>query len=290
MNAVLLIGGRGTRLRTLYPDRPKALVPVAGRPFLEWQLEWLARGGVRQVHLAAGHLAEAVQAWLRTRGAPRLRLGDHVCAVSFSAEPEPLGTAGGLRFAAETVAGDPLLVCNGDSLLPHLDFQGLEKCHRQFSKGWKKRRPDFQGLEKSRKKIPNLGTSASLPPLATLAVTRIEEAGRYGTVEFDADGLITAFREKADRRAGWVNGGVYVINRAVVGLIERGRPLSLETDVFPALAREGRLKAFPCDPPLLDMGTPEGLRATEAWLRAHARPGRGKPAPRGSIAGWKAER
>ncbi len=131
---IILCGGRATRLAVLWPDRPKALVPVAGRPFLEWQMEWLARGGVRRIHLAAGHRGEMVIEWLhdwlsRTDSGPDM--------ITCSIEPAPLGTGGGLRYAADRVEGDPVLVLNGDSLLP------------RFS--------DFQPWTPSSNKVPTLG-------------------------------------------------------------------------------------------------------------------------------------
>jgi NDP-sugar pyrophosphorylase family protein len=239
MQAVILCGGKGTRLSTLYADRPKILVPIAGRPFLMWQLEWLARGGVTDVHLAAGHLADVLQKWMAENSCG-LRL-------TISTEPAPLGTGGGLKFVEPHLVADPFLVLNGDSLMPRLAFQALEKQHAAFSNPWK---------------------SAGA---ATLAVTRIAEAGRYGTVEFDAARRITAFREKASRSEGFINGGVYLMDRALLAAIEPGKSISIETDTFPALAAAGRLQAVEFPQPLLDMGTPEGIRAMENFLAAEPR-------------------
>ncbi|MFC1452305.1 sugar phosphate nucleotidyltransferase [Verrucomicrobiota bacterium] len=227
--AVLLVGGKGTRLSGLHPDCPKALVPVAGRPFLEWQLAWLRQGGVRRIHLAAGHLASELEEWLSKDLCPGMDF-------TISVEPACLGTGGGLRFAESYVLTDPFLVLNGDSLLPELSFADLVEHHRSGAVS------------------------------ATVAVTRIRDAGRYGTVEFDGTGHITAFREKAERTGGWVNGGVYVVTRTVLSGIEVGGSVSLETDVFPALARGGAIRAFAVGPPLLDMGTPEGIRVMEEYL------------------------
>jgi len=98
-------------------------------------------------------------------------------------------------------------------------------------------------------------------------VAPIADAGRYGTVEFDAQRRVTAFREKAERTAGWINAGVYLAERALLERIPAGRPVSLETEAFPALAREGQIAAFPVEPPLLDMGTPEGLREMDLYLQ-----------------------
>ena len=227
--AVILAGGLGTRLRSLYPDRPKGLVPILGQPFLARQLDWLRRGGVTHVHIAAGYLAELIAAWARP-----------LAGVSVSAEPQPLGTAGGLKFVEPHLSSDPFLVLNGDSLLPRMDFQGLEKAHRDSSK------------------------------VVTIAITHIEKAGRYGTVEVEAD-VLTAVREKANHEDGWINAGIYLMNRSVMAGIAPGRNLSLETDIFPALAADRRIGAFRIEGPLLDMGTPDGIKAMEDWLAAHPR-------------------
>jgi len=227
IQAVLLCGGRGTRLSMLYPNRPKALAPVAGRPFLEWQLDWLARAGVTRIHLAAGHLAAQLEDWAATSG----RAG-----LTVSIEPQPLGTGGGLKFVEPYLHGDPFLVLNGDSLMPELDITALLAAHRD--------------------------THAPV----TLAIAPIEDAGRYGTVETGADGVISAFREKTPCAEGWINGGVYVVSRAVLDLIPAGQALSLETDIFPRFVAERRLRAFRSRPPLLDMGTPAGLAAMTRFL------------------------
>ncbi|HMP75538.1 MAG TPA: sugar phosphate nucleotidyltransferase [Kiritimatiellia bacterium] len=229
--AIVLVGGLGTRLRDLYPDRPKALVPVRGRPFIAWMLDWLRAQGVERIHLAAGHLAHKLVEW-RAAEPPDDRL-------TVSQELMPLGTGGGLRFALDFIAGAELLVLNGDSFLPSLDLRAWLAA------------PLADGLD------------------GALAATRIETPGRYGTVEFGPDHRVSAFLEKADRPAGWVNGGVYRLRRAVLERIPADRAVSLETEVFPAAARTGALAAHPTPPPLLDMGTPDGLRAMEDWLDAN---------------------
>jgi NDP-sugar pyrophosphorylase family protein len=154
-----------------------------------------------------------------------------------------------LRHAAASFAGDAFLVLNGDSLLPNLDGHTLLR-----------------------------GSAAASPAPAAIAVTWIEPADRYGTVETDAQGRVTAFHEKAQRKAGWVNGGIYLATRSLVERIEPGRVVSLEHEVFPALAAEGALAAIPAPPPLLDMGTAEGLAEMEAYLRRQPPPpGKGLP-------------
>ncbi|MFH1477253.1 MAG: nucleotidyltransferase family protein [Verrucomicrobiota bacterium] len=229
MQAIILLGGKGTRLQGLYPDRPKALAPIAGRPFLEWQLAWLARHGISDVHLAAGYKAQAIRDWAATA----MQGG----AITVSAEPAPLGTGGGLKFTEKFIRTDPFLILNGDSLLPDLDFKAFTED----------------------------GSKSSA--LATLAITRIESAGRYGIVEFDARKRVTAFREKAVHTGGWINGGAYLAHQALLNHIEPDKNLSLETDVFPALCAKGQLGVFFSTPPLLDMGTPDGIRSMEEYLR-----------------------
>ena len=229
MQAIILLGGQGTRLQKLYPDRPKALAPIAGRTFLEWQLAWLARHGIHDVHLAAGHLAQAIRQWVASTPLKS--------QVTISVEPHPLGTGGGLKFTEPFIRTDPFLILNGDSLLPNLDFHTLEDADQT---------PDM---------------------LITLAITRIESAGRYGTVEFDERKRVTAFREKAARTGGWINGGVYLARQALLNHIETDKNLSLETEVFPTLCTEGQISVFIAAPPLMDMGTPDGIIAMERYLR-----------------------
>lgn len=228
MQAVILLGGKGTRLASLYPDRPKALVPVAGRPFIEWQVDWLQRGGVTDIHLAAGHMAEQIQEWAAQQD-----------QITVSQEPHPLGTGGALTCISSYLQDDHFLLVNGDTLLPNLDLNRMTRLATDDAKDW------------------NL----------IIAVTRIESAGRFGTVEFDSTGLIHAFREKADRQAGWINGGVYWIPRLCLNNLKPNAFCSLETDLFPQWVSEQRLQACPSEPPLLDMGTPEGLEEMNVWLK-----------------------
>ncbi len=228
--AIILAGGLGTRLRTLHPDRPKALVPIKHRAFIAWMLDWLRAHGIERAHLAAGHLAGMIAEWIRQQNNPSL---------TASQEPRPLGTGGGLLYALEHVADEELLVLNGDSFLPNLDLRA-----------WLARPLDDAVA-------------------GELAVTRIEAPGRYGTVEFDTTRTITAFLEKADRPAGNVNGGVYRLRRSALAPWPANTALSLENELFPALAKARALRAHETPQPLLDMGTPEGIENMTQWLDEH---------------------
>lgn len=249
--AVILLGGKGTRIQSLYGDRPKCLVPVAGKPILLWQLEWLRNGGIKSVHLAAGHMAEVLRDWLKTDAPKDME-------ITFSVEPEPRGTGGAIKFAEPWIRSDPFFVLNGDSLAPGLDFQTLEIEHLNGGQ----RAEDGGQRSGGRSRYAIRSTQYDI----TLAIAQIEKTGRYGTVEFDEQNRVTAFLEKADRENGWINTGVYCISRRALDAIKPDKNISIETDIFPALALAGQLRVFRASPPLLDMGTPEGLAAMERFL------------------------
>ncbi len=227
MQAIILAGGAGTRLRSLISDVPKSMAPVAGRPFLEYLLHQLRRDGFTRVVLCAGHLAPQ----LREHFELGLRWG---VEIEYSVEQEPLGTGGALRLALPMLLGDRWLVMNGDSLFD-VSLAGLVATHRQ----------------------------ASVP--ATLGLVRVEDAGRYGSIETAADGAVTAFVEKADAAGpGLVNGGLYVIERSTLELIPEGRPASLEREVLPRLVGRG-LRGVVLDGFFIDIGVPHDyLRAERA--------------------------
>ncbi len=230
LQAIILLGGLGSRISRLFPDRPKALIPVAGQPFLERQIDWLSSLGIANIHLAAGHLAEAISAWAQARRADKLQL-------THSAEPRPLGTAGGLKFIEAHVQSNPFLLLNGDSLLPKLDLAALQLAQRRGG------------------------------GLATLALAQVATAQRYGAISCDAQDRINAFHEKSSAAAGWVNAGVYLMSKAIFGWIEPDKKLALETDIFPRLAAQRLLTACRVPEPLLDMGTPAGLANMERYFK-----------------------
>lgn len=228
--AIILAGGMGTRLAGLHPGPPKALAPVAGKPFIQWQIEWLRAGGVSRAHLALGHKSQQIIEWLESTPMAGME-------VSFSAEQEPFGTAGALKFCEPDIASEPFLALNGDSLLPNLDFSGFAAA---FS------RHDSEAM---------------------MAVTTTKDAGRFGLVETGGNGFVTGFREKSVSARGVINAGIYIMRRAVLGRIQPQKRVSLETEVFPSMAAAHRLGFFQAAPPLLDMGTPEGIREMEEYLR-----------------------
>jgi NDP-sugar pyrophosphorylase family protein len=229
----VLAGGLGTRLRPAIGDAQKVLAEVNGRPFLAYLLDQVARAGFREVVLCVGHHAEAVGAALGASHGP-LRL-------TYSREPTPLGTAGALRLALPRLAGDDVLVLNGDSFC-EVDLAALWRWHRS---------------ERSE---------------ATVVVVEVPDASRYGRVELDAAGRICAFLEKqAGSGAGWINAGIYLLaSRRIAGL-PADRPLSLERDVFPAwLATGGKhgLRGFRTSGRFIDIGIPRSYADASRFFAA----------------------
>ena len=128
MMALILAGGKGTRLRELYDDRPKALVPVAGRPFIEWQLDWLRKQGITRVHFSAGFMADSLQAWIDDRAADDMDL-------TLFAETEPRGTGGALQANQAMIGNEPFLLLNGDSLCPDVSIPDLQTLQAKTGTG-----------------------------------------------------------------------------------------------------------------------------------------------------------
>lgn len=218
--AVILAGGLGTRLRQVLADRPKAMAPFEGRPFLEYQLRALQAGGVRELVLCVGYLAETISGHFGDGADWGLR-------VRYSVEPAPLGTGGALKLA-EPLLADTFLLLNGDTFLT-CDLGALERHHREH-------RADM-----------------------TLAVATETDAARYGSVAVGPDGRVTGFREKAsDGRAGYVNAGLAVLSRALLADLPAGGPLSLEREALAGWVATRRVYAFPVAGGFVDIGTPEG--------------------------------
>ena len=228
MKAFVLAGGSGTRLRPRFADLPKALVPVAGRPFAVRQLEWLRGHGITQVVLCVGHGAARIQDALGDGSA-------HGVTLEYSIEREPLGTGGALGHAVARVEGATLVV-NGDTLAP---------C-------------DPWALERARWEHGAIGA---------LALFEVSETKTRGRVEQNGSGRITRFVEKdgAHRGPGWVNGGVYAFGASLWRQIPAG-PVSLERDVLPRLAARGGLHGERCTGDFFDIGTPEEWERAERSL------------------------
>jgi NDP-sugar pyrophosphorylase family protein len=229
MPVVILCGGLGTRLRPAVADRPKALADVGRRPFLSVELELLRDRGARHFVLCVGHMAEQVQEAFGDGSALGVR-------IDYSLDGEKLLGTGGALKRAEQFFAPAAIVMNGDTYID-VDLDRLARVHSTARRD--------RGA------------------VATLTLAEMLNSERFGTVELNADGRVVHFHEKEPGGGtGWVNAGVYVIERELLDRIPPGEAVSLEREVFPAALRDGlALAAYAHDGPFYDIGTPDELQA-----------------------------
>lgn len=233
--AVILAGGKGTRLGAITQAIPKPMLKIAGdRPFLDYLLEMIERHGYEDILLLGGYLGEVLEAAYDGR-----RIGGATIRVML--EKAPLGTAGALTIARDAL--DPrFLMMNGDAFFD-INLRALEQASRENG------------------------------AMATLALRSVENAARYGRVIAD-QGKVVAFLEKDANRPGpgIINGGIYVLKREILDLVLK-LPCSLEQDVFPALVERGEVRGKEFDGYFLDIGLPETLEQGHRELpRVRLRP------------------
>ena len=223
MQAIVLVGGEGTRLRPLTATVPKPALTLVDRPFLAYMIEWLAGHGGTEVVLACGVLPDVLREALEGE---EERAG---VSISYVVEPERRGTAGAIRFAADELGArldERFLALNGD-VLTDLDLTGLLRAH---------------GERQAR---------------ATLGLHPVQDSSAYGLVHSDPEGAVLEFLEKTGEAVpGEINAGMYVLERSVLDLIPPGEEVSIERDVFPRLVGDG-LHGLRLDGYWMDIGTPE---------------------------------
>jgi mannose-1-phosphate guanylyltransferase len=225
MEAILLVGGQGTRLRPLTINTPKPMLPVAGVPFTVHQILRARDAGVERIVLSTSYKAEVFADYIA-----RHDLGIDIVVAT---EPEPLGTGGAIRFAADHLTGtpgDPVLVFNGD-VITGLDIAGLVDTHRRTNSA------------------------------VTLYLTQVEDPRAYGLVPVDDAGRVTAFLEKPTTPeeiiTDTINAGCYVFTRSVIDRIPAGQVVSVERQTFPELlAEQATVSGVVDNGYWLDVGTP----------------------------------
>jgi mannose-1-phosphate guanylyltransferase len=221
MQALILAGGQGTRLRPLTSTIPKPVVPLVGRPFIAYQLQWLRWHGVEDVILGCGFMADAVRGVLGDGAALGIRL-------RYLEEPRPLGTGGALKFA-EDLLDDRFFMLNGDTLTD-IDLTAQLRQH------------EHNGAQ------------------ATLALYPVDDPSAYGLVNCNPDGSVSEFIEKPnldELDTNLINAGAYIIEREVLeGLPPAGTNVSIEREVFPKLVGHG-LFGYEASGYWLDIGTPD---------------------------------
>jgi len=227
LDALILCGGLGTRLRPLIADRPKGLAEIRGQPFLDLLIGRLLRRGLRRFLLCAGYGGAQIAGHYARRDDAEFMV---------SLEAKPLGTAGAIRHALRQVRSDPFLVLNGDSYCD-VDYAELLRFH-----------------ERKR---------------AALSIVVVPPGSRQdvGTIALAGDQAVTAFSEKQAGAHGYVNAGIYLMQRAVIEVLPADRAASLEREVFPQTAARGGCYGFPVAGPLVDIGTPERYLAAQELLR-----------------------
>ena len=227
MEAIILAGGFGTRLQKVVHDVPKPMAPVADRPFLTYLLDQLVRQGCTHVILAVGYKKEVIQNFF---GANYKGI-----PLSYSIEEKPLLTGGALKKALDLATEDAVLVLNGDTFFG-VDFSKMMDFHYRTHSD------------------------------ATLAVKELHDFSRYGTVHFDDDYRITRFVEKKACQEGFINGGVYVLNRTLFGDIPQDK-FMMEKDFLEKYVESKMFSAFPCDGYFIDIGIPEDYEKANKEFR-----------------------
>jgi D-glycero-alpha-D-manno-heptose 1-phosphate guanylyltransferase len=224
--AIILAGGAGTRLRSVVADLPKPMADVAGRPFLSYQVDYLATAGVKHIVLSVGYLRERIMEWF----------GDQYrgIRISYSVEEEPLGTGGAIRESFTKVAGDNVLALNGDTWFP-VTLSSMVNAHNE------------NGCD------------------LTMALKLMHGFERYGTVSF-SEKSVTGFFEKGFRSQGYINGGVYLLHRSLVDQFPSTQRFSFESDFLEPMVQRIRVCPFVSDAYFIDIGIPEDYQRAQVEL------------------------
>lgn len=225
LDVLILCGGKGTRLRSAVSDRPKSMAVLRGRPFLEWQLLSLRKGGFKNIVLCTGYMGMNI----RDHFGDGDKLG--LC-IRYSEEHEARGTGGAIRSACALVQSDPVLVLNGDSWCD-LDLARLISFHNTHE------------------------------AMGTLALTTVAHSQRYGQVLLGRSEEVIGFSEKGkSETAGWINAGMYVLAHSFMESIPKQSYSSLEHDVFPNWVKKG-LYGCSGERRFFDIGTPASYAQAE---------------------------
>ncbi len=224
--AIILAGGFGTRLQSVVSDVPKPMAPVNQLPFLDYMFRYLKHYDIKSVVLSVGYLADKIK--------ERYQTSYNGLTIRYAVENTPLGTGGGIRLAMEKCETNQVLVLNGDSFFD-VNIQHLYALHNA-------NRAD-----------------------CTLALRRVEDAARYGTIKINQEGRIYQFREKDGKaEAGIINGGVYVLNRQLyLDKTVPNQSFSIEKDFFEAKINELKIVGLELNTYFIDIGIPEDYKKAQ---------------------------
>ena len=229
MEAIILAGGFGTRLQQVVSDLPKSMAKVNDKPFIEYLLNYLRGQGITKFILSVGYKREMIEASLgnKFKNIP----------IEYAVEEEPLGTGGGIKNAFKLVEGNSAFVLNGDSMF-RVDLNALSQLHTDVNSD------------------------------ITLALRFLEDTERYGTVKINDEKRITGFSEKGrESGPGYINGGIYLINKSYLSTQEFPEKFSIEKDCFESCFLKSMFFGFPSRGYFLDIGIPEDFYKAQHEFR-----------------------
>jgi len=226
MEAIILAGGLGKRLKDVIPDIPKPMAPVRGKPFLHYVFQWISRYPVEKIILSLGYKAECIMD----------HFGNSVFDIpmEYLIEKKPLGTGGAVKYASTKAEGKDILIMNGDTWFP-VDLNRFLEFH------------------------------ISKKNMLSVALKRMHFFDRYGTVDL-AGNTIMKFNEKKYCEDGLINGGIYLMNKHFVGSWSMPEVFSLEKDILEKNAGNRVLKGMIFNDPFLDIGIPEDYSKVEIFI------------------------
>ncbi len=229
MRAIILAGGFGTRLRERVSHVPKPMAPIAGRPFLEYQLDILQYYGITDVVLSIGYMAEKIIGYFGERY--------RNINLTYVVEDTPLGTGGAIKLAMtqmEASQDEDILVLNGDTFL-QIDLK--------VYMDWYKKASCDMGM----------------------VLRAINDASRYGSVKY-SNGKVSGFQEKEQSGGGLINSGIYIISPQILSSFTKGQKFSIEEEVLQKFHDQIQIGGFICDGVFLDVGTPEDFDRAQTLL------------------------
>lgn len=227
MEAIVLAGGFGNRLKTVVSDVPKPMAPVAGKPFLAYLLNWLCLTGVEHVILSVGYKWERINNVFGNKY--------RSAKISYSVEESPLGTGGAIARAMKRVKQNEVLIVNGDTLFP-IDLRDLITFHHE-------QKNDI-----------------------SIALKLMKDFDRYGTIELDNTDHIIGFREKQAKEQGLINGGIYLLNKNATRFFPPKDVFSFEKDFLEKVIGKIVMGGFKSDKYFIDIGIPEDYHRAQTEL------------------------
>jgi NDP-sugar pyrophosphorylase family protein len=227
LSTILLLGGKGTRLRSVINDRPKVMAPINGKPFLEILLDELIKFNIENIVLSTGYKSKYIEE----------NMGDKYRNLNlmYSTEETPRGTAGGALLAIKKYEAENYLIMNGDNFI-EFDLPSFYEFHNNNSNN------------------------------ITMLVKEVDDLARFGSVTFDSSMKVQEFKEKDPFvNSGFINCGVYLLNSCIIDLIPTKVPSSLETDFFPNMLDKSFF-AVETKGRHLDIGTPESYESAQHFF------------------------